>query len=144
MVFVWMGNPKWLPIVGEHSSKYIFTVMCFKSKLLLVFPCVWMWHSWLLQTHLPKNTGIENRSHSQISLLFNPSQKHSAFSVEGMNIYIYIYIYSTQGHLNKVTQISSRSTQSDSSFKQMYVENFHWATLTAAQPNLFSRHELAA
>lgn len=38
MVFVWMGNPKWLFMVGEHSSKYIFSVMCFKSKLLLIFP----------------------------------------------------------------------------------------------------------
>lgn len=138
MVFVWMGNPKWLLMVGEHSSKYIFSVMCFESKLLLLFPRVWMWQSWLFQTHLPENTGMENRSRSQISHLFNPSQKRTTFSLGDR------YIYPTQEHLNKVTQIISRSTQNDGSIKQMYVENFHWAALTAAQPNLFSIHELAA
>lgn len=81
---------------------------------------------------------MENRSHSQISHLFNPSQKGTAFSLRDR------YIYPTQEHLNKVTQIISRSTQTDGSIKQMYVENFHWAALTAAQPNLFSIHELAA
>lgn len=49
-----------------------------------------------------------------------------------------------QGHLNKVTQIISRSTENDSSIKQMYVENFHRAALAAAKPNLFSIHQLAA
>lgn len=81
---------------------------------------------------------MENRSHAQISHLFNPSQNGTAFSLHDR------YIYPTQEHLNKVTQIVSRSTQTDGSIKQMDVENFHWAALTAAQPNLFGIHELAA
>lgn len=93
----------------------------------------------VIPAHLSQGTEIKNRSNSQISPQFNPSQKADWFCTVLKKKF-----KKPPGHLNKVTQIISRSTENDSSIKQMYVENFHRAALAAAKPNLFSIHKLAA